>query len=64
MKITYFLFLLMGVATSGYAQKFDLGKPSMAELQETQHPKDPSASAAVLFEKGVSKITYSDPKAL
>lgn len=36
----------------------------MAELQETQHPKDPSASAAVLFEKGVSKITYSDPKAL
>jgi transglutaminase-like putative cysteine protease len=42
--------------SKGTAQKFEMGKVSIAELQEKEHPKDPSAAAAILFEKG--KITY------
>ena len=42
-----------------YAQKFELGKVSIAELEEKQHPKDPSAAAAVLFEKGQVRFDYT-----
>lgn len=43
---------------NSYSQKFDLGKVSLAELQEKEHPKDPSAAAAILFEKGTVRINY------
>ncbi|TRX29176.1 DUF3857 domain-containing protein [Flavobacterium franklandianum] len=42
------------------AQEFKLGKVSIAELGEKEHPKDPAASAAVLFKKGEVKFRYSD----
>ena len=41
------------------AQEFKLGKVSIAELQEKEHPKDPSAVAAILFKKGDVKFEYS-----
>jgi len=41
------------------AQKFEAGKVSVAELQENEHPKDPSAVAAVLFEKGQDHLEYN-----
>lgn len=42
-----------------HAQKFELGKVSVAELEEKVHPKDPSAVAAVLFKKGEVTFDYS-----
>ena len=41
------------------AQNFELGKVSIGELQEKLHPKDSSAVAAVLFEKGKTSFEYS-----
>ena len=41
------------------AQEFKLGKVSIAELQEKEHPKDPSAVAAILFKKGEVKFEYT-----
>ncbi|POY40461.1 transglutaminase [Flavobacterium alvei] len=41
------------------AQEFKLGKVSVAELEEKQHPKDPSAAAAILFKKGEVKFEYT-----
>ena len=45
------LILLLLVAASAAAQDYKLGKVTAAELSEKQHPKDTSASAAVLFKK-------------
>lgn len=42
------------------AQEFKLGKVSIAELEEKEHPKDPSAAAAILFKKGDVRFVYSD----
>jgi hypothetical protein len=36
----------------GKAQDFQLGKVTLEELQERQHPKDTAAAAAVLFKNG------------
>ncbi len=41
------------------AQKFELGKVSIAELQEKECPKDPSAVAAILFSKGEVKFVFN-----
>jgi transglutaminase-like putative cysteine protease len=41
------------------AQKFELGKVSIEELQQKTHPIDTSAVAAVLFEKGKVNFNYS-----
>ena len=46
--------------SSSNAQEFKLGKVSIAELEEKEHPKDPAASAAILFKKGEVKFRYSD----
>ncbi len=46
--------------SSTNAQDFKLGKVSLAELEEKEHPKDPSAAAAVLFKKGEVKFEYND----
>ena len=42
------------------AQEFKLGKVSIAELQQTVHPKDTAAAAAILYKKGSSSIEF-DP---
>ncbi|MDN3674948.1 DUF3857 domain-containing protein [Flavobacterium branchiarum] len=53
--IVVFLFLKISKIN---AQSYDLGKVSIAELQEKVHSKDTSAVAAVLYEKGVSRLEY------
>jgi hypothetical protein len=40
------------------AQEFKLGKVSIAELEQKVHPKDSSASAAILYKKGKTRIEY------
>jgi hypothetical protein len=44
------------------AQKFELGKVTIAELQEKKFPKDSSAVAAVLFEKGEVHFEFTQDK--
>ncbi len=44
------------------AQEFKLGKVTIAELQEKQHPKDTTAVAAILFKTGVVRFVYSQEK--
>lgn len=56
---TAILFLLTLATT---AQNFDLGKVSVAELQEKEYPNDPSAVAAILFSKGETALEYSENK--
>ena len=50
---TVFLFSVLN------AQEFELGKVTIAELQEKQHIKDTSAVAAVLFAVGKTHFQYS-----
>jgi hypothetical protein len=54
------LCLFLGVQTN--AQEFELGKVSMSELQEKVHPKDTSAVAAFLFQKGKTHFAYDGLK--
>ena len=52
-KITSALCLFLLISSmNGIAQEFKLGKVTIEELQQKQHPKDTSAVAAILFEKG------------
>jgi transglutaminase-like putative cysteine protease len=44
------------------AQEFELGKVSVAELQEKNHPTDSSAVAAILYSKGRTYFGYSESK--
>nr|WP_315198329.1 DUF3857 domain-containing protein [uncultured Flavobacterium sp.] len=44
------------------AQNFELGKVSIAELKEKQHPKDSSAVAAILFKNGKTRFEYTRDK--
>jgi hypothetical protein len=54
------VFLLLIFKAS--AQEFKLGKVIMAELEEKQHPKDSTAVAAILFNKGEVQFEYSQDK--
>ena len=60
-KLTFFLFLL-ALFSNVHAQEFELGKVSMSELQEKVHPKDTSAVAAFLFQKGKTYFAYDGLK--
>lgn len=44
------------------AQNFELGKVSISELKEKQHPKDTSAFAAILFKTGKTSFEYTKNK--
>jgi len=57
-------FLLICIAFLGstitiQAQNYDLGKVTIAELNEKVHPKDSSAPAAILFKKGRTYFGYN-----
>lgn len=52
------LFLVFSVSIVS-AQEFKLGKVSIEELLEKQHPKDSTAAAAILFEKGKVDFEYT-----
>ncbi|MDG2432859.1 DUF3857 domain-containing protein [Flavobacterium sp.] len=56
------LAILLIVVAQTNAQNFELGKVSIAELQEKKHITDSSAVAAVLFEKGKNSFEYSEGK--
>lgn len=57
--ISAFLFSIFSVLKSN-AQTYELGKVSIAELEQRVHPKDSSAVAAILYKKGKVRIEY-DP---
>lgn len=57
--IVVFLFLAISNVT---AQNYDLGKVTVAELQEKANPKDTTAAAAVLFKKGKTFFTFNKDK--
>ena len=59
---TIILVILLIVVAKTNAQNFELGKVSIAELQEKSHPKDSSAVAAILFEKGKNSYEFSESK--
>lgn len=50
-KIVILIFLFVSFSSIN-AQNFELGKVSIAELQEKMHPKDTAAVAAILFKTG------------
>lgn len=54
-----FLFVILLVPTLFFGQKRELGEVTIQELQETKHPKDTSAVAAVLYEKGKTMFYYN-----
>ena len=54
--IMLFLFAFVGKAT---AQKFELGKVSIKELQDKMHPVDTSAAAAILYNKVKTFFEYN-----
>jgi len=59
MKIKLFVTLLFVVIfLNANAQEFELGKVSIKELQEKEHPKDTTAAAAVLFKKAKTYFVY------
>ena len=60
-KIVTLLFVL-SFAINGKAQDFQLGKVTIEELEEKQHPKDTSAVAAVLFKNGKTTLDFFEGK--
>lgn len=54
MKFNKFLllFIFFICSSKSIAQNFELGKVTIAELQEKRHPKDSTANAAILFKTG------------
>lgn len=57
-KSLLFLFVFISFSKIN-AQKFEMGKVSIAELEEKRHPTDTAAIAAVLFEKGKVDFSYN-----
>ncbi|KRD11802.1 hypothetical protein ASE21_08895 [Flavobacterium sp. Root901] len=53
------IFLLLLFTIKVHSQNYQLGKVTVAELQEKVHPADSSASAAILFKKGRTYFTYN-----
>lgn len=57
-KLILVLFLLIFISKSN-AQKFELGKVSISELEQKIHPIDTSASAAILYNKARTFFGYN-----
>ncbi|WP_395047060.1 DUF3857 domain-containing protein [Flavobacterium sp.] len=58
-KLLSSIILIILFFNTSYAQKFELGKVSIAELQEKIHPKDTTASAAVLYNVGKTHFEFT-----
>ncbi len=54
-QIYFFIF----ISFSGLSQSYDLGKVTVAELQEKEHPVEKNAEAAVLFDIGKSYFEFN-----
>ena len=61
-KPIFLLFLILALSFPAQAQKFELGKVSLAELQQKQSPIDTTAAAAVLYNKGRTYYRYDNKK--
>src|SRR6187402_3521028 len=59
-RITFVITLCMVTILIANAQKFELGKVTVEELQEKNHPRETSAPAAILYEKGSTCFNYSE----
>lgn len=57
-NLAIIVFLLLGLCKIN-AQKYELGKVTVAQLQEKVHPKDTTAPAAIIFKKGKTFFTYN-----
>lgn len=57
-KISLTILLSILFFNFSFAQKFELGKVSIAELQEKTHPKDTTAVAAVLYNIGKTHFEF------
>ena len=60
MKLRFFtlLFILISSGFKLNAQNYELGKVSLAELEEKVNPKDTTAPATILFKKARTFFTY------
>ena len=56
------IYSILLVSNLIYSQEFKLGKVSIEELKETNHPKDTSAVAAILFKIGKVDFVYSEDR--
>jgi hypothetical protein len=56
--------LMIFWASKVSAQNYELGKVTIAELQEKSNAKDTAAPAAILFKKGRTFFTYTEGKGL
>ncbi len=59
MKLIIALLLFSNVL---FSQKYELGKVSVKELEEKQHPLDTAAVAAILYNKVETSFTYSESR--
>ncbi len=56
----FLLFIFFVWSSKSISQNYELGKVTIAELQEKRHPKDSTANAAILFKKGEVNFQYND----
>ena len=62
MRVTLLSALFFFITVQTSAQKFDMGKVTVEELKQTEHPKDPKAEAAVLYKKGRTYFEFHPDK--
>lgn len=62
MGIKKVIIVILFAHTSLIAQKLEFGKVSKYELEETIHPLDSSANAAILFKKARTHFYYTEKK--
>lgn len=55
----WFIVLLACIGLQLNAQDLELGNVSVADLQQTQHPKDTSAVAAIIFNRAKTAFKYN-----
>ena len=56
---TYLNIVLLLVAFQAFTQNYELGKVTIQELEEKEHPIEKDAAAAVLFTIGTTTFEYS-----
>jgi Domain of Unknown Function with PDB structure (DUF3857)/Transglutaminase-like superfamily len=59
---TLVIAILTLIAAKTTAQDYKLSKVTLAELEEKEHPKDPTAVAAILFKTGEVRFEYSQDR--
>lgn len=62
MKNLLIIILFTVFAVKAQSQNYELGKVTIAELQEKANPKDTTAPATILFKKGKSFFNYTNGK--